>query len=65
MTIRYDRTRITIVIVCDCGWSDIGVSKEAAWSLAEDHERRAHPDSRQIRGAAAVRKTRSGTDGEM
>ena len=25
--IRYDRTTISVVIVCDCGWSDVGVSK--------------------------------------
>jgi hypothetical protein len=65
MSIRYDRTRITVVIVCDCGWSDVGVSKEAAWSLAADHETRAHPQDWQIRNAAAVRKNRSSPHDEM
>jgi hypothetical protein len=55
MTIRYDRTTISVVIYCDCGWSDVGVSKDAAWSLAADHEERAHPSSRQVREAARVR----------
>lgn len=65
--IRYDRTRFSIVIVCDCGWSDVGVSKDAAWSLAADHETRVHPDIRQVRGAQAARESRirSSTDVEM
>lgn len=67
MGIRYDRTRITVVVVCDCGWTDVGVSKSAAWSLAEDHEIRAHPDRDQVRRAARMRRMRDGipTDDEM
>lgn len=57
--IHYDRTRISVVIVCDCGWTDVGVSKEAAWSLAADHETRAHPGTYQIRRAASTRKSRN------
>lgn len=53
--IRYDRTRISVVIVCDCGWQDVGISKDAAWSLAADHEARAHPERRQVRHAADQR----------
>lgn len=54
--IRYDRTTISVVIYCECGWSDVAVSKEAGWSLAEEHEIRAHPESRQIREAARMRE---------
>jgi len=60
MTIRYDRTSFSVVVYCDCSWSDVAVSKEAAWSLAADHESRAHPDRRQIREAARVRNSRGG-----
>jgi hypothetical protein len=60
MGIRYDRTTVSVVIVCDaCGWSDVGTSKDAAWSLAADHEERAHPESRTVRHAAYVREHRS------
>lgn len=62
MGIRYDRTTISVVIVCDCGWSDVGVSKSAAWSLAADHEERAHPDRRDVRRAAWMRENRSTHD---
>lgn len=55
MAIRYDRARFTIVVVCDCGWQDLGITKEAAWSLAADHETRAHPDQRTVRNAASHR----------
>jgi len=56
VAIRYDRSRFAIVAVCtSCGWQDLGVTKEAAWSLAADHERRAHPDQRKVRRAAAER----------
>jgi hypothetical protein len=63
--IRYDRTAITVVIYCDCGWADVGVSKEAAWSLAADHESRAHPGTYQIRRAAAMRKVDNTTSHEI
>lgn len=53
--IRYDRTTISVVIYCDCGWADVGTSRDAAYSLAADHETRAHPESRQIREAARMR----------
>lgn len=56
MAIRYDRSRWSTVIYCDCGWSDLAVSKEAAYWLAEDHESRVHPNDTQIRNAAAQRK---------
>lgn len=59
MAIRYDRTHFSVVIVCDCGWVDVGISKEAAWSLAADHESRAHPGSRQVRNAALKRAERN------
>lgn len=55
MTIRYDRSRFAIVVVCSCGWQDLGITQEAAWSLAADHERRAHPDDRHAREAARQR----------
>jgi len=57
--IRYDATQITVVVVCDCGWVDVGTSKDSAWSLAADHETRAHPESRQVRNAANVRNFRN------
>lgn len=61
--IRYDRTRFSVVVVCsDCGWSDVGVSNDAAWSLAADHEERAHPERREVRHAAYVRNSRSTSD---
>jgi hypothetical protein len=59
MTIRYDRSRWSHVVVCSCGWQDLGVTKQAAWSLAADHERRAHPDDWQVRNAASHRKNSS------
>lgn len=56
MGIKYDRSRWAVVVVCtDCGWQDLGVTQEAAWSLAADHERRAHPDQRGVREAARMR----------
>jgi mannose-1-phosphate guanylyltransferase len=64
--IRYDRTRFSVVIVCDCGWSDVGVSNHAAWSLAADHESRVHPGTNQVREAARKRESRSSaTNDEM
>lgn len=61
MGIRYDRSRFAVVVVCsDCGWQDLGVTQQAAWSLAADHERRAHPDQRQVRKAAWMREHRDG-----
>ena len=62
MSIRYDRSAFSVVVVCDCGWADVGVSKEAAWSLAADHEARAHPDDRHVREAARIRALRSNHD---
>lgn len=62
MTIRYDRTRIAIVVVCSCGWQDLGITQQAAWNLAADHEQRAHPESRQVRHAANARALRSRPD---
>jgi hypothetical protein len=59
MSIRYDRTAVSVVIYCECGWADVGVSNDAAWSLALDHEVRAHPESRQVREAARVRAARN------
>jgi hypothetical protein len=60
MTIRYDRSKWATVLVCsDCGWQDLAVSQQAAWSLAADHERRAHPDQRGVREAARMRATRA------
>jgi hypothetical protein len=56
MAIRYDRSRFSIVVYCDCGWSDLGITKEAAYSLAEDHETRVHPEETRIRNAAIQRK---------
>lgn len=55
MAIRYDRSRFAIVVVCSCGWQDLGITKDAAWSLAADHERRAHPTERTVRNAASHR----------
>ena len=59
MPIKYDRSRWAIVAVCtDCGWQDLGVTQQAAWSLAADHERRVHPDQRTVREAQRVREAR-------
>lgn len=56
MPIKYDRSRWAVVVVCtDCGWQDLGVTQQAAWSLAADHEQRVHPESRQVREAARQR----------
>lgn len=60
MAIRYDRSKFAIVVVCDCGWQDLGITKESAWALALDHETRTHPDSWQIRNAASHRKNSAG-----
>jgi hypothetical protein len=63
MPIRYDRTSWSHVVVCtDCGWQDLGVSKEAAWSLAADHEARVHPTDHRVRNAAAKRARYSEPD---
>ncbi len=59
MAIRYDRSRWAVVVVCDCGWQDLGVTQQAAWSLAVDHETRCHPESRQVREAARMREART------
>lgn len=59
MAIRYDRSRWAVVVVCDdCGWQDLGITQQAAWSLAADHEARVHPEQRQVREAARMRATR-------
>lgn len=56
MGVRYDRSRWAVVAVCtDCGWQDLGVTQQAAWQLAADHERRAHPDQRTVREAERQR----------
>jgi hypothetical protein len=59
MHVRYDRTGFSIVIVCDCGYQDVGTDKTAAWSLAADHERRAHPSDFTIRQAEYMRNARA------
>lgn len=59
MKVRYDRTGYSIVIVCECGYQDVGTDRDAAWSLAADHERRAHPGDFTIRQAGYVRNARS------
>lgn len=57
MAIHFDRTRWAVVVVCDgCGWQDLGVTREAAWALAADHERRAHPEERAVRNAQSHRE---------
>lgn len=56
MAIRYDRTRFSIVVYCTCGWSDLGITKEAAYWLAEDHETRVHPEENHVRNAATQRR---------
>jgi len=58
MTIRYDRSRWAVVVVCSCGWQDLGITQQAAWNLAADHEERAHPGVRQVREAARMREGR-------
>jgi hypothetical protein len=66
MTIRYDRTRWATVVVCtDCGWQDLGVTKQAAYSLAADHERRAHPEQDTVRNAARHRQNYRGKSTEL
>jgi hypothetical protein len=56
MGISYDRSRWAVVVVCsDCGWQDLGVTQDAAWTLAADHEARVHPDQRTVRRAADER----------
>lgn len=58
MGIRYDRSRFAIVVVCSCGWQDLGITQQAAWNLAADHESRTHPDQRGVREAARMRQAR-------
>ena len=57
MTIRYDKTSISIVVWCTCGWRELVLSQAAAWILAERHERAVHPDQRAIRHAAEERRS--------
>ena len=57
--IRYDRSNFTIVVACDCGWQDLVITQQAAWTIALEHETRCHPDSWQVRDAANHRKNRA------
>jgi hypothetical protein len=59
MRVRYDRTGVSIVVVCECGYQDVGTDKAAAWSLAADHERRAHPGEFEVRQAGYMRRSRA------
>lgn len=57
--IHYDRSRVTIVVICDqCGWRDVVTTKSGAWRAAEEHEQRTHPGTFQVRAAAYVRASR-------
>lgn len=55
MRVRYDRARDSVVLVCGCGYQDVGTTLENARSLALDHERRAHPADWHVRNAASHR----------
>lgn len=55
MRVRYDKSPRSVVLVCACGYQDVGVSLAAARSLAVDHERRAHPRDYHVRDAAQHR----------
>jgi len=56
--IRYDRSAETVLTSCDCGWRDLALSQEAAWRVAEEHERSVHPERFQVRWAAEKREQR-------
>lgn len=58
MGIRYDHTPGVHTAYCDCGWIDLSLTREGAWSIAADHERRVHPHRHQVRDAAAKREAR-------
>lgn len=43
MRVRIDASARTFVVVCDCGWRGLGMSRADAWDQARRHELRAHP----------------------
>lgn len=61
--IRLDRSPNSVVVVCSCGWRELTLSIEAAWRIADVHERNVHPDSTQIRDAAIIRRRREALRG--
>lgn len=56
--IRYDHTPTATTVYCECGWVELTITREGAWSVAADHERRVHPHRHQVRGAAQMRELR-------
>lgn len=59
MAIHYDRSRVSVVVFCDCGWSDVQLSMDRARGAALDHEECAHPSVTQVRDAARIRAARA------
>jgi hypothetical protein len=58
VTVRYDITPAATTAYCDCGWRELRLTREGAWSAALEHETNVHPDRRGVREAARVRESR-------
>lgn len=46
MRVLIDASARTFVVICDCGWRSLGMTRQDAWSQARRHELRAHPGDR-------------------
>lgn len=56
MRIRFDRTTVSVVAVCDCGWRTIAGSVVAADLLATSHVMATHPPLERLRYMEARKK---------
>lgn len=48
MRLRFDRTPISVVAVCDCGWRTIAMSDAEVDVLATAHVMAMHPSSERL-----------------
>lgn len=42
MKVHLDASHRTFLVVCECGWRDLTLSRSTAWEKARRHELRAH-----------------------
>lgn len=48
MRLRFDRTSVSVVAVCDCGWRSIAISDAEVEVLATAHVMATHPASERL-----------------
>lgn len=62
MRLKVDKSPVTAVVVCACGWRTVATTRHRALIAVADHERDVHPDDRHAR-TLLWKETRQKVDG--